>query len=164
MFSGTAYPLGLKERKHMNKAASQYLREVKKRIHCSRSLKTEFLFQLEDEVDFFCEDFDGVDFSILSERFGTPDDVAREFLTELGLEVVSSASRKRQHILYFAVSVIFLIAVFSAVVEIYTNYQQKQALDGYYVESITYEEDVTPYVISPSYLTDDFNDNISTDN
>lgn len=105
-----------------------------------------------------------MDFTILSERFGTPDDVAREFLTELGLKAVNSASRKRQHILYFAVSVIFLIAVFSAVVEIYTNYQQKQALDGYYVESITYEEDVTPYVISPSYLTDDFNDNISTDN
>lgn len=56
------------------------------------------------------------------------------------------------------------IAVFVAVVEIYTYYQQQQVLDGFYVESITYEEDVAPYVINPSYLTDDFNDEISTDN
>lgn len=118
---------------------------------------------MEDEVDFFCEDFDGVDFTILSERFGTPDDVAREFLTELGLKAVNSASRKRQHILYFAVSVIFLIAVFSAVVVIYTNYRQQQALDGSFVESITYEEDVVPYVTSPSYWTDGFNNDNGTD-
>lgn len=164
MFSKTAYQLDMKERKHMNKAASQYLREVKKRIHCSHSRKTEFLCQLEDEVDFFCEEHDGSNLTSLSERFGSPDDIAREFLDELGLQAVSSSNRKRQHILYFAVSILMTIAVFVAVVEIYTYYQQQQVLDGFYVESITYEEDVAPYVINPSYLTDDFNDEISTDN
>ena len=119
---------------------------------------------MEDEVDFFCEEHDGADLTSLSERFGLPDDIAREFLDELGLQAVSSSNRKRQHILYFAVSILIIISVFSAVVEIYTYHQQQQVLDGFYVESITYEEDIAPYVMSPSYLTDNFNDDISTDN
>ena len=40
-----------------------------------------------------------------------------------------------------------------AVVEIYTCYKQ-QALDSYYIESITYQGDVLPYMTGPTYSAD----------
>lgn len=158
MFSGTAYPLGLKERKHMNKAASQYLREVKKRIHCSRSLKTEFLFQLEDEVDFFCEDFDGVDFAALEKRFGKPEDVAKEFLSELGGSALTKANRFQRSLAYLFIIVVITAAILAFGVSVYTDYKQQKALDSYYVESITYEGELSPGATSPTYEAEFFTD------
>lgn len=148
----------------MSTAASQYLREVKKRIHCSSSQKTEFLCQLEAEVIYYCEDHDYVDLAILSEYFGAPDDVAKDFLSEIGIEAANTTNRTKQHVFYFIVSLAVIVIILAAAVEIYTNYKQQQALDGYFVESITYEENVAPYVTSPSYWTDSFGNDNNTEN
>ena len=140
----------------MNNSASQYLQEVKKRIHCSHSLKTEFLCQLEAEVIYYCEDHDNVNFSVLSEHFGTPDDIANDFLSELGMGVNSNANKPKQYVLYLAVALLFIIIAWTAIGEIYTNYKQQQALDIYYIEEITFEGDVAPYATDPVYLAETF--------
>ena len=123
----------------MSKSASQYLREVKKRIPCSGSQKTEFLCQLEAEVIYYCEDHDNVDFAILSEYFGSPDDVARDFLAELGESTLSETIDNKQRLIRIAILIVIVVAG----VSIYTDYKQQQALDTYYIESITQEGPLT---------------------
>lgn len=125
----------------MSTAASQYLREVKKRIPCSGSQKTEFLCQLEAEVIYYCEDHDGVDFAILSENFGSPEEIANDFLSELGGSTVTKAHNVKQRLVLFTAIVVISTTIFVAGLEIISYYKQQQALDGHYVESITYEED-----------------------
>lgn len=149
----------------MSTAASQYLREVKKRIHCSSSQKTEFLCQLEAEVIYYCEDHDDVDFAMLSECFGNPEDVANDFLSEIGVQAVNTSNRTKQYILCFFISLAVVITIIAAVLETYTNYKQQQALDGYFVESITYEGELSPSVTGPIfaeehvYSEEDFSEN-----
>lgn len=106
---------------------------------------------MEDDVFFYCEDNKYTDYANLTERFGTPADVAAAFMSELDISVVAKTRRVRQYILYLTAAVIIGISILIASVHIYTDYKQQQALDGYYIESITYESDLTPDVTGPTY-------------
>lgn len=132
----------------MSKAASQYLREVKKRIPCSGSQKTEFLCQLEAEVLYYCEDHDNVDFSVLSACFGKPEDVAKDFLSELGESAAIEANSNRQKFFFIFLAIILFVIVGIA---IHIGYVQHTLLDIQYIESITYEEDSNVYITGPTY-------------
>lgn len=140
----------------MSKAASQYLREVKKRIPCSGSQKTEFLCQLEADVIYYCEDHDDVDFAALTKCFGSPEEVASDFFAELGANVVNRENFTRQRITYITLALVMALTVLIAGIKIYSSYKQHQALDGYYIESITYEGELTPGATSPAYWSEDF--------
>ena len=140
----------------MSTAASQYLREVKKRIPCSGSQKTEFLCQLEAEVIYYCEDHDDVDFVALSECFGRPEDVAKDFLSELGESSLTRANNFKQHLICITILIVIMATVLVAGVSIYTDYKQQQALDVYYIEEITYEGELTPDIAGPTYAVDSY--------
>lgn len=135
----------------MSTAASQYLREVKKRIPCSGSQKTEFLCQLEAELIYYCEDHDDVDFVALSECFGSPEEVANDFLSELGANTINKASLIRRRVMYLIAILVASVTILIAGVEIYIFYQQQQVLDVHYIESITYEENIEQYTTAPIY-------------
>lgn len=135
----------------MSTAASQYLREVKKRIHCSSSQKTEFLCQLEAEVIYYCEDHDDVDFSSLAEYFGNPEDVARDFLSELGESTLTKTNDIKQRLIHATFLIVIIATMFVAAVRIYTDYKQQQALDVEYIEAITFEGDISSYITGPTY-------------
>ena len=140
----------------MSKAASQYLREVKKRIPCSGSQKTEFLCQLEAEVIYYCEDHNDVNFSSLTKYFGDPEDVARDFLSELGESTLTKSNDIKQHLIRIALLIVIVVIIFVAGIRIYTDYKQQQALDGFYIEEITYEGDVAPYTSDIVYFSETF--------
>lgn len=125
----------------MSKVASQYLQEVKKRIPCSGSQKTEFLCQLEAEVIYYCEDHDHVDLATLSKYFGNPEDVARDFLSELGINEVTKSNQFRKRLLHFVAIIIVLAIILFAAVEIHAYYTQQQFEDSYFIESIIYENE-----------------------
>lgn len=109
---------------------------------------------MEDEVDFFCEDFEGVDFAALEKRFGKPEDVAKEFLSELGGSALTKANRFQRSLAYLFIIVVITAAILAFGVSVYTDYKQQKALDSYYIESITYEGDLTSDVGGPTYVTD----------
>lgn len=123
----------------MNKAASQYLREVKKRIHCSHPRKTEFLCQLEGEINYYCEDHGDVEYLTLLDHFGKPEDIAQDFLSELGESVVIRSKSIKYRVLFLAGIFLIFASILVSIVELYTSYKQQQALDISYVESITQE-------------------------
>ena len=140
----------------MSKAASQYLREVKKRIHCSSSQKTEFLCQLEDEVFLYCEDHGNVDIDGLSERFGSPEEVANDFLSELGTSALNKANSIGRSILYLTSIFVIIGIILIATIEIYTFYEQQKMPDVYFNEAVTYEEELSPAVTGSTYWIDEF--------
>lgn len=137
----------------MSTAASQYLREVKKRIRCSHSLKTEFLCQLEAEVIYYCEDHNDVDLATLSKYFGKPEDVAKDFLLELGESAAVEASSIKQKIIYFLITIVAIVVIGIA---IHISYLQHTLLDGQYIESITYEGELTTDITGPTYEQESF--------
>lgn len=113
---------------------------------------------MEAEVIYYCEDHDDVDFAMLSECFGNPEDVANDFLSEIGVQAVNTSNRTKQYILCFFISLAVVITIIAAVLETYTNYKQQQALDGYFVESITYVGELSPGATSPTYEVEYFDD------
>ena len=139
----------------MSTAASQYLREVKKRIHCSSSQRTEFLCQLEGEIIYYCEDHDNVDIVTLSNHFGTPEEVADDFLSELGINEVTKSNQIRKRLLHFVATIIILAIILFAAVEIHAYYIQQQFWDSYFIESITYESE-SILDLTPTYAVEDY--------
>lgn len=132
----------------MNPAAKQYIRQVKKHLHCPRSLKNEFLQQLGDEIFLYCEENDLADFDDLARHFGAPETVAKEFLSELDGETISKYYSHRGRLALIAAG---CLAVFLVGVGIRQVYVQNLFLDTHYVESITYESDSLPDITGPTY-------------
>lgn len=113
---------------------------------------------MEDEVDFFCEDFDGVDFAALSEHFGPPEEVANDLLVEVGADTMYRSNLLRRCVRYFFAAIFTIAAVFIILVGIHTYYIQHKLLDSHYVESIVYDENITPYATAPVYSVETFSD------
>ena len=111
---------------------------------------------MEADVIYYCEDHDDVDFDALSKSFGSPEEVANDFFAELGANVVNRENVTRQRITYIALALIMALTILIAGIKIYSSYKQHQALDGYYIESITYEGELTPGATSPAYWSEDF--------
>lgn len=119
-------------------AAAQYLKEVNKNIICPVSLKKPFLQQLETEAQYFCEDHRDTSMEMLSGQFGTPEDVAEMFLTELGSRTLEHY-KQRQRILCQIMAAVLLVSLAAAAFVVYDAYVMQQRLDdNKYVDSITY--------------------------
>lgn len=132
----------------MSPAAKQYLRQVKKHLHCPRSLKNEFLQQLEDEIFLCCEDHPSMDLAELTRCYGAPETMAKEFLSELSGEIVCRMYSRKAKLALIAAG---CLALFLMVVGIRQIYIQNLLLDSHYVESITYDSDSLPDITGPTY-------------
>lgn len=106
----------------MNPAAKQYLRQVKKQLHCPRSLKNKFLQQLEDEFFLYCEENDLTDFDDLARNFGVPETVAKEFLSELDGETISKYYSHRGRLTLIAAGCLALLLLVVGIRQIYINF------------------------------------------
>lgn len=124
----------------MKNAAAQYLREVNKQLRCPNSIKKEFLHQLENEMQFFCSDHNGADFATLSEQFGPPDEMAEEFLSQLGEQAVLRCSRTRRKLQVLTIGVILTAVAFAVLIGVQITSLQQQLPEGEFIAAITYEE------------------------
>ena len=111
---------------------------------------------MEAEVIYYCEDHNDVNFSSLTKYFGDPEDVARDFLSELGESTLTKSNDIKQHLIRIALLIVIVVIIFVAGIRIYTDYKQQQALDGFYIEEITYEGDVAPYTSDIVYFSETF--------
>lgn len=92
-----------------------------------------------------------MDFAALEKRFGKPDDVAKEFLSELGESALTKANSIKHKLACFFIIVVITAVVLACGISVYADYKQQQALDSYYIESITYERELSPGATSPTY-------------
>lgn len=106
---------------------------------------------MENEVFLYCEEHDNVSVAMLKKQFGTPEALADDFLPEINVQAVRGFVRTKHQILVFLAAVLILAVVAISSVEIYSRYKQSKLMGGEYIEEITYEEDITPYITSPTY-------------
>lgn len=92
----------------------------------------------------------------LTARFGTPEEVANNFLTELEPRVMWKYERIRRRVLYAVAAIVLIAVLLITAMETYTNIRQQQVLDIHYVESITYKSDVLPEATGPTYWVIEF--------
>lgn len=119
-------------------------------------MRAGFLRQLEAEVIFYCEDHEDADYSTLLKYFGEPENIAKDFSSELGGYAAIELTSVKRRILFIA-TLVAMITV--ACAGIHTCYLQHKLLDVQYVESITYEGDISSYATSPDLWTETFGSN-----
>lgn len=108
---------------------------------------------MESEVIYYCEDHDNVDVAALSECFGKPEDVAKDFLSELGESAAVEANSIKLKIVYFLLAIITIVVVGSI---IHIGYVQHTLLNTEFIESITYEGELTTDITGPTYDQESF--------
>lgn len=119
--------------------------------------KREFLRQLEDEINYYCEDHGDADLSELEQRFGVPEDIARDCQTELDVYSASKAnSRAQNRFKFVAITVLIAVIVLVASVEIGTRLKQRKIMDIFYIDEIIYEGELSTGATAPSCWSEIF--------
>lgn len=94
----------------MNKnATKQYLREVKKSLHCSAKKKREFLSDLKRALNDFSQEAPNLTIEELVEAFGSPEAQANEFMNTLDSADIQKAFGWKKIIL---IAAIIIVAVY----------------------------------------------------
>ena len=125
----------------MDRAAAQYIRQVRKYLVCPASLKNPFIRQLKADVRDYCDDNPRADFSVLSIQFGSPTDVSEEFLSTLSTQAVARCNSRQKRVLRLTVMV-FLSALLLMAVLVIRDYRLQQKLyDDDFLATITYSKD-----------------------
>lgn len=122
----------------MNKVAAHYLRAVRKALHCPGRQGKQLLHQLDEDVDEYCEEHPDATEEALCRRFGAPEDVAADFVEDLGGSIAVNIQRRRNRIVTAVIVVLVLVAGAVTARQIWI---QQLFLDFRWVESITYEAD-----------------------
>lgn len=122
----------------MNKVAERYLRAVRKALHCPGRQGKQLLRQLSEDIEEYCEEHPDATEEALCRRFGTPEDVAADFVEDLGGSIAVNIQRRRNRIVTAVIVVLVLVAGAVTVRQIWI---QQLLLDFHWVESITYEAD-----------------------
>ena len=122
----------------MNKVAERYLRAVRKALHCPGRQGKRLLRQLSEDIEEYCEEHPDASEEELCRRFGTPEDVAADFVEDLGGSIAVNVQRRRNRIVTAVIVVLVLVAGAVTARQIWI---QQLFLDSYWVESITYEAD-----------------------
>ena len=125
----------------MNKVAAHYLRAVRKALHCPGRQGKQLLHQLGEDIEEYCEEHPDATEEALCRRFGAPEDVAADFVEDLGGSIAVNIQRRRNRIVTAVIVVLVLVAGAVTVRQIWI---QQLLLDFHWVESITYEADELP--------------------
>lgn len=121
-----------------------YLEAVNKKLVCPRRIRKKFLSQLSADVTELAETCKSETTTAdLEARFGTPEEVAVNYLHAAGFsEVRESLSSKRVVAICVIIAcIIALIGVFGYI--LFDNWRDEEILNGR-VETVTYEVDGTP--------------------
>lgn len=122
----------------MNKPARAYLRAVRRALRCPGRQGKRLLRQLSEDIEEYCEEHPDATEEELCCRFGTPEDVAADFVEDLGGSIAVNIQRRRNRIVTAVIVVLVLVAGAVTVRQIWI---QQLLLDMHWVESITYIAD-----------------------
>ncbi len=122
----------------MNKPARAYLQAVRRALRCPGRQGKQLLRQLSEDIEEYCEEHPDATEEELCRRFGTPEDVAADFVEDLGGSIAVNVQRRRNRIVTAVIVVLVLVAGAVTARQIWI---QQLFLDSYWVESITYEAD-----------------------
>ena len=113
----------------MNRAAKQYLRQVKRHLSCPNALKREFLRQLEDDILLFCEKEDA-ELSQITAHFGDPKDVSEDFFNALDAKMVSHFACNRLKAAYWILAAVLIVSLTGIGMNVYSYVETQQILSN----------------------------------
>lgn len=99
----------------MEQTYHTYLHSIKKQITCSSVLKRKFLSDLESELWQFSEETNA-DYAQVVNHFGSPEQVAADFMDSLETEVLQNSGQRQKHIFLFIISVLCLLLLILSVI------------------------------------------------
>lgn len=108
----------------MNKIGNQYLKQVKSHLTCPAALKKTFLEQLQGDVEEFLETAPNATLEELTQRFGSPSEMAHSYIDSLDGDELQKQLRKSKivkRIVLFTCLGILLAVLFVASVIIIDN-------------------------------------------
>lgn len=125
----------------MYSASRQYIRKVNRQLRCPMSIKKPFLRQLENEASRFCSRYSDANGAMLSQQFGTPEEVAKEFLSELGEQAVNRCTYTRNKLLRLTAGVILAAVILVMLIGTRTDLLKHMLPAKEFVVSISYDEE-----------------------
>lgn len=123
----------------MHSAAAQYIRRVKHQLPCPWPVREPFLNQLREEIACFLEDHPDAGIEMLIRRFGLPEEVAEEFLSEFGEQTLRRCARGQKRLLGISLGCLVAAVLLAAVIGAKTNFLYRLLPDGALVASIVYD-------------------------
>ncbi len=116
-----------------NKQASNYIRRVAFRMPIIGSRKKQFLATLEDEVTQFMAEFPQADYAQLEAQFGTPDDIAADFISQMPCREINRRFRIRNRLIVITLIIILFISISTAVTLNYIRQLNREYNENAYI-------------------------------
>ena len=104
----------------MNKIGNQYLKQVKSHLTCPAALKKTFLEQLQGDVEEFLETAPNATLEELTQRFGSPSEMAHSYIDSLDGDELQKQLRKskivKRIVLFTCLGIIAIILFVASVI------------------------------------------------
>lgn len=94
-----------------NKLARRYVHRVCRRMPVGGKQKRQFLANLRANVTQYLEENPGLDHAQLEAHFGTPDDIAADFISQMSYQQINEKFRFRNRVVAIVAAVAILIAL-----------------------------------------------------
>lgn len=129
----------------VNPVISQYLHEVEKEMTCPPKRKKELLQRLNSDIEEFADDYGNtLDKQSIEAHFGTPKDIAENFLAATDYAEVKKAFSTKKAIIVCVAAACLIALIGIASYILYDHWRDEEYLKGHIIE-ITYETvDGTP--------------------
>lgn len=120
----------------MNKALTQYLRQVRTFLPCGRKAKKTILGKIESSVSACLENDPAMDYAQIQARFGTPQQIALSYVDEMNsAELLRSMRIRKKIITAITAGIVAALLIFTAFLA-GTVIMAHNSLNGYAVIEI----------------------------
>lgn len=92
----------------------------------------------------------------ISEKFGTPEDVANNFLSEMNVRSINETNKYIMRGIHLFVAIAMVLSAVIFGVEIHKMYVQHKLSNIYFIESVTYEGEHIIDSSEPTYAVTEF--------
>lgn len=108
----------------MNKIYQSYIKSVKKQLICKTAESKKMLRELKSEVEEFLQQNPNADTAQVEERFGTPEEIAKAYLSDTEPQNIKKAINIRK-VLLAAVAIALAMLTITFIITIIDNHSGK---------------------------------------
>lgn len=116
---------------------STYVREIGKRINCSRSRKKKLVDEIKESIQDFCSQEEPVDISKIKERFGTPEEIAESVLRHNEADEVNKSLKIGKRVIIVVIIAALIVGSIVLGIHLLDYWKNESYREGYYVETVT---------------------------
>ncbi|MBQ3136623.1 MAG: hypothetical protein IJB74_03985 [Clostridia bacterium] len=119
----------------VEKEIKEYLSKIKNFLICDSKLKKSIITEIEESIYEFAETNGIRNIEEIEKHFGTPEDVAREYLSLIDPKLIKKAVSIKRFILYATVTALVIFVVFLVI----TYLDAREDFNVYFIDSLPEE-------------------------